>query len=143
MIFAHAFSSVGLFFVAGMLYTRFGTRLLKYYSGVHLVAPQLSFFGFFFFLANIGFPGTLNFISEFFIFIGIIHTWKWFFVSSFGFCFVVSVLYSIWVYNKIFLGTFNAKNFIYYFDVLTYEKNILFSLSSLILTFGLFPRFLF
>ena len=48
MIFAHAFSSVGLFFVAGMLYTRFGTSLLKYYSGVHPVAPQLLFFGFFF-----------------------------------------------------------------------------------------------
>lgn len=50
MIFAHAFSSSGLFFVVGMLYTRFGTRLLKYYSGVHIIAPKLSFFAFFFFL---------------------------------------------------------------------------------------------
>lgn len=95
MIFAHAFSAAGLFFVAGMLYSRFGTRLLKYYSGVHIIAPKLSFFAFFFFLANIGFPGTLNFICEFLIFLGVIHTWQIFFISLFGFSFIMSVLYSI------------------------------------------------
>lgn len=142
MIFAHAFSAAGLFFVAGMLYSRFGTRLLKYYSGVHLIAPKLSFFAFFFFLANIGFPGTLNFICEFLIFLGIIHTWQIFFICLFGFSFIISILYSIWIYNKIFLGTFNSRNFIYYYDLLRYEQNILISISFLILSFGIFPKFL-
>jgi len=142
MLFAHGFSSAGLFFIAGMLYSRFGTRLLKYYSGIHTVAPRLSFFAFFFFLANIGFPGTLNFISEFLIFIGIIHTWSFFFILIFGFCFVTSILYSIWIYNKIFLGTFNTDIFEYYYDLLDYERNILAILMFVTIFFGIFPNFI-
>jgi NADH:ubiquinone oxidoreductase subunit 4 (subunit M) len=61
MLFAHGFSSAGLFFIAGMLYSRFGTRLLKYYSGLHLVARYLSFFAVFFFLADGGFGGCIDF----------------------------------------------------------------------------------
>jgi len=47
MLFGHAFVSAALFFIAGMLYNRFGTRLLKYYSGISIVAPNLAFFSFF------------------------------------------------------------------------------------------------
>jgi NADH-quinone oxidoreductase subunit M len=61
--FGHGFISAGLFFFAGILYDRYGTRLLKYYSGLRLY----TFLGAVFMLlsfANIGFPGTVNFISE-------------------------------------------------------------------------------
>ena len=32
----HGFVSAGLFFLAGIFYTRYGTRLIKYYSGLRL-----------------------------------------------------------------------------------------------------------
>lgn len=142
MLFAHGFSSAGLFFIAGMLYSRFGTRLLKYYSGVHLIAPKLSFFAFFFFLANIGFPGTINFISEFLILQGIVNSYSVIFILFFGLSFIVSILYSVWIYNKIFLGTFNSDVFEYYYDLNDYEYNILFTLMSATLVFGIFPNFI-
>ncbi len=59
----HGFISAGLFFFAGVLYDRYGTRLLKYYSGLRLYAHiGMSFMLLSF--ANIGFPGTINFVSE-------------------------------------------------------------------------------
>jgi NADH:ubiquinone oxidoreductase subunit 4 (subunit M) len=95
MLFGHAFVSAGLFFIAGMLYNRFGTRLLKYYSGIRLVAPNLAFFSFFFIIANIGFPGSLNFLCEIFILISVISTYNFFFIGFFGICFCYSLLYSV------------------------------------------------
>jgi len=59
----HGFVSAALFFLAGMLYKRYGTRLLKYYSGLAGL-PRLSAALLFFSFANIGFPGTVNFIAE-------------------------------------------------------------------------------
>jgi len=59
----HGFVSAALFFFAGVLYIRYGTRLLKYYSGLRLL-PYLSAQFMLFTFANIGFPGTSNFVAE-------------------------------------------------------------------------------
>jgi len=91
--------------------------------------------------ANIGFPGSINFISEFLIFIGIIPKLNIFFVILLGIGFITSLLYSIWIYNKIFLGTFsNYLNISY--DLNNYEYYILFTLAILVIFFGFFPMLL-
>jgi len=95
MLIAHGFVSAALFFMVGMLYERFNTRLLKYYSGLHNVMPKLSFFMLFFMFANIGFPGSINFISELLIFIGVIPTSTFICIIVFCFSFILSLLYSI------------------------------------------------
>jgi NADH-quinone oxidoreductase subunit M len=59
----HGFVSAGLFFLAGVLYMRYGTRLLKYYSGLRLF-PFLGAYFLLYSFANIGFPGTVNFAAE-------------------------------------------------------------------------------
>jgi len=59
----HGFVSAGLFFLAGIFYTRYGTRLLKYYSGLRLF-PVLGTYFLLYSFANIGFPGTVNFVAE-------------------------------------------------------------------------------
>jgi len=59
----HGFVSAGLFFLAGIFYGRYGTRLLKYYSGLRLF-PFLGAYFLFYSFANIGFPGTVNFVAE-------------------------------------------------------------------------------
>src|SRR5690349_6769570 len=53
----HTFVSAGLFFLTGSMAERFGSRLLKYQSGVSLYAPQLASCFLFFSFSNIGFPG--------------------------------------------------------------------------------------
>jgi NADH-quinone oxidoreductase subunit M len=71
MMLAHGFVSSGLFFCVGILYDRYKTRLLEYYGGLAAVNPVFSFFFCFFSFANMGFPGTSNFIGEFLILVGL------------------------------------------------------------------------
>ena len=70
MLFGHAITSSALFFSVGILYDRFKTRLLFYYGSLATFMPFLSVFFFIFTLSNFGFPGTINFVGEFFISVG-------------------------------------------------------------------------
>lgn len=71
LIIGHGVVSTALFFCVGVLYDRYHSRLLKYYSGLAAVIPLLSGFFFAFTLANISFPGTSNFLGELLLFLGI------------------------------------------------------------------------
>ena len=42
LMIAHGFVSAALFFLVGMLYYRVHTRLIKYYSGLIILCPQLA-----------------------------------------------------------------------------------------------------
>ena len=68
---SHGFVSSALFLLIGMLYERYHSRLLFYYSGLVHVMPIYSTFLLFFTLSNIALPGTSSFIGEFLILIGI------------------------------------------------------------------------
>jgi len=64
LMIGHGIVSTGLFFCVGVLYDRYHTRLLHYYGGLAQVMPIYAVYLFFFTLANMGFPGTSNFIWE-------------------------------------------------------------------------------
>jgi len=68
---AHGIVSSGLFFCVGILYDRYHTRQIRYYSGLVQVMPLFAVCFFLFTLANMSFPGTSNFIGELLILIGI------------------------------------------------------------------------
>jgi NADH-quinone oxidoreductase subunit M len=72
LMLAHGIVSSALFFIIGTLYRRHGTRLLYYYGGLALRMPIFSFYLFIFCLANIGMPGTCNFIGELLIFVSLV-----------------------------------------------------------------------
>jgi NADH:ubiquinone oxidoreductase subunit 4 (subunit M) len=67
----HGLVSSALFLLIGVLYDRHHTRLLKYYSGLTQVMPLFSFSFLFFSLANMGLPGTSNFVGEILVFLGL------------------------------------------------------------------------
>lgn len=67
----HGFVSTALFFLIGCLYERYHTRLLDYYSGLAYIMPVFSLFLFYFIVSNFAFPVSINFIAEFFLFVGI------------------------------------------------------------------------
>ncbi len=67
----HGLIASGLFFLIGILYRRYGTRLLFYYSGITQTMPYFSIIFFFFFLFNVAFPLTVNFPGELLIFLAL------------------------------------------------------------------------
>lgn len=68
---AHGVVSAALFFCVGVVYDRTHTRLLRYYGGLVTVMPLFTSFFFVFNLANMGFPGTPNFIGELLLLAGV------------------------------------------------------------------------
>jgi NADH-quinone oxidoreductase subunit M len=61
---SHGIVSGALFFLIGVLYDRYHTRIIFYYGGLVQIMPLFSTVFFFCLIANIGFPGTCNFIGE-------------------------------------------------------------------------------
>ena len=103
LMIAHGFVSGGLFACVGILYDRYHTRLQKPYGGLNYFMPIFSFFFLVFTLANISFPGSINFIGEFLVLIGIF--FKNFLVAFLIMFFMIfSTCYALWLYNKIFSG---------------------------------------
>ena len=68
---AHGVVSAALFFCVGVLYDHYHSRLLSYYGGLATTTPLLATFFLLFTLANMGFPGTSNFVGEILMFLGI------------------------------------------------------------------------
>jgi len=72
LMIAHGITSGALFFLVGILYDRHKTRIVYYYGRLMSVMPIFSFFFFIFSFANVGFPGTINFIGEILLVLGVI-----------------------------------------------------------------------
>jgi NADH-ubiquinone oxidoreductase chain 4 len=108
MAIGHSFVSSGLFYLVGIFYDRYHTRSVDYFSGLSVCLPNLSFVFFLFIISNFGFPISLNFISEFFIFIGVgsLNMYMLLFLIFYS---VLSVAYNLLAYLKVFHGTLNLK----------------------------------
>jgi len=129
----HGIVSAGLFFCVGILYDRHHTRLLQYYGGLARVMPVYTVYLFFFTLANMGFPGTSNFIGELLILVGLYEkNIPIAILAATGIIF--SAVYSIWLYNRVSFGSLKVHYFPFttaktFRDLLYIEKFILFSLT--------------
>ena len=103
ILIAHGFTSPGLFCVVGIIYERYHTRIIRYYSGLGVIMPILGVFAFLFTLCSIAFPGSLNFIGEILIiFIACEHSILQAFLMCLGA--FVGLLYSLYFYQRIFTG---------------------------------------
>jgi NADH-quinone oxidoreductase subunit M len=101
---SHGLISSALFVMIGILYERYGTRLLYYYGGLVMIMPMFSVFLFFFILANLGFPGTSGFIGEFLIILAMFGSNK--FVGICAMLGVIfGVIYNIWFFGRVCFGT--------------------------------------
>ena len=139
---SHGFVSSALFFLIGILYSRYHTRSLYYYSGLVAVMPLYSSFFLFFTMANIALPGTSSFIGELLLLMGsfISNFFITFFIIS---CVVLAGSYSLWLYNKIIYGNIKYIYLNSFLDINLKEFFILFFLLLFTLFFGIFPHYLF
>lgn len=105
----HGLVSGGLFFLIGVLYNRYHTKLIKYYSGLVQFMPLFSFFFFVFIMSNMSMPGTSNFIGEFLILCGVYNKKNIYCLLVGCIGILIGTVYSIWLYNKITFGLHNSQ----------------------------------
>ena len=139
LMISHGIVSGALFLCVGILYERYNTRLIKYYSGLITTKPMFSTFFGLFSMANIGLPGTNSFIGEFLIILGcfLINSWAALF-CSFGM--VLGGGYSLWLLNRLLFG--NIKNYAIteFNDLTRLEFYYLLPFAIMTVLFGLFPE---
>lgn len=120
----HGLVSGGLFFLIGIVYEKFNTRLLDYFGGLVNIMPNYSLIFIVLSLANVSLPGTCNFVGEFLIFLGIFS--KYFFFTFWpGISVVLCVIYSMWIVNRKIFGDYNFFCVLPKKEYLGLQKNII------------------
>ena len=141
LMLAHGVVSSALFFIIGVLYIRHGTRLLYYYGGLIFRMPLFSLYLLVFCLANIATPGSCNFVGELLIFVSLMNK-NIFILILTTFSVVLSVIYTMWFFNRIVFGNLKILYIKNWSDINKKENFIFFTLLSLTLFFGFFPNFI-
>nr|YP_009040499.1 NADH dehydrogenase subunit 4 [Kappaphycus striatus]AHG98598.1 NADH dehydrogenase subunit 4 [Kappaphycus striatus] len=138
LMLSHGIISSALFLSVGILYDRYSTRLIKYYTGLVQVMPIFSAFFLFFTFSNIGFPGTSSFIGEILVILG---SFQVSMVLTFFSCIgmIIGAAYSIWLFNRINFGSLKLNYINLYQDVSRREFFMLLPLIVLAIWMGVYP----
>ncbi|NGZ01630.1 MAG: hypothetical protein CV090_01100 [Nitrospira sp. WS238] len=132
------FSTAGLFFIAGFLYSRQQTTQLSAFGGMARQVPLLATFFLIIGLASIGLPGTNGFVGEFLILLGAFEA-KWWFGAVAVLGVIFGAAYFLWYYERSMLGPVGAAVRTSMSDLHFREMVIAVSLSVMILWIGLYP----
>lgn len=99
----HGIVSSGLFIVVTQLYERYHTRIVKYYRGVTTTMPLYSVIFGILTMANIGVPGTSNYIGEIMSIAGVMEENR--VVGLMGALgMILSASYGLFLYNRVSFG---------------------------------------
>nr|YP_009365185.1 NADH dehydrogenase subunit 4 [Gracilaria changii]ARJ60467.1 NADH dehydrogenase subunit 4 [Gracilaria changii]ART65136.1 Nad4 [Gracilaria changii] len=138
LMLSHGLVSSALFLCVGILYDRYKTRILKYYSGLMQVMPIFGIFFLIFTFANLGFPGTSSFIGELLVLVGAFQINRILTLfASIGM--ILGAAYSIWLFNRISFGGLKLQYFSSFQDISRREFWILLPLVFVILWIGIYP----
>ena len=137
-ILSHGIVSGALFFCVGVLYDRYHSRLIKYYSGLTQTIPLFIVFFLLFTIANIGLPGTSSFVGEFLILIGIFSTNPVIGIFC-GTSLVLGGGYALWLFNRIAYGNLKTQYIYFSKDINNTEFFTLFPLALVTIYIGLYP----
>lgn len=136
----HGFVSGGLFFLIGMLYDRYKTKIIFYYSGLSIYMPIYSTILFFFILSNISMPFTSNFIGELLILYKVLHEMHVMLTISISIAIFMCTVYSIWLYNRICFGITKFPSFNKINDISKIEIYIMIPIIIWVLSIGVYPN---
>jgi proton-translocating NADH-quinone oxidoreductase chain M len=139
LMLSHGIVSSALFLCVGVVYDRHKTRIIKYYSGLTVKMPIFSIIFLFFIMANIGFPGTSSFVSEFLVLIGAFKSNI--FVTVLAATGVIwGAGYSVWLYNRVAFGNIRTTHIEAFQDVNRREFMIFLPCIILVLLMGIYPE---
>jgi len=137
---SHGFVSGALFFIVGILYDRYHSRLLYYYGGLVHMMPVYSTLFLIFTMANIALPGTSSFVGEFLLLTGV--------YKVNVFCSVVAATgvvlcgaYSLWLCNRLIFGNLKISYTLKFKDISFRELTFLLPLLFFVLFMGVYPVF--
>lgn len=138
LMISHGLVSGGLFFMIGMLYNRFHTKIIKYYSGLIKCMPIFGALFFILILSNISMPLTSNFIGEFLIIYGLYLSSNIYGLIASVIGIFIGTLYSISLFNKLFFGImYDYKKYI--IDIQWEELAIIVPIIIHIVWIGIYP----
>lgn len=103
MMVAHGLVSPCLFLLVGLLYDRYHTKFLLYFTGLGAHMPIFSIFFFLCTLANLSFPLFPNFIAEYLCLTSIFSVHS-LYAYVFCICQVLGTVASFWAFNRIIHG---------------------------------------
>lgn len=138
-MYAHSLVSISLFFVVGMLYDRYKTRIVYYFSELAVGLPGFTAFFMFFFLSNCAFPITVGFIGELLVIFDLV-------LSDLIICILAlcGLGLSALAHYVLFMRVFYVRQHLFLgsqADVIIEEFYILFCLVVFIFLFNLFAFF--
>jgi proton-translocating NADH-quinone oxidoreductase chain M len=135
---SHGFVASALFLIIGVIYDRYGTRLVKYYGGLATVMPIYTIIFLFFTMANISFPGTSSFVGEFLILVGSFKVNKSVtFLGATGV--ILGGAYSLWLLNRIVFGNLKIQYISNFLDLSSREFVVFFPLILSTFLIGIYP----
>lgn len=136
---AHAFSSGGMFIGVGFLYERYGSRLIKDYSGIVHGMPIFACFFMLFAMANVGLPGTSGFVGEFMIILSAFKANIWVAAAA---CLTVMLApaYTLWMYKRVLFGNAKSETMAKPNDITGSELLVFILLAIPVIVFGVYPQ---
>ena len=134
----HGVVSSGLFIIVGIIYERFHTRIIRYYSGVATTMPVFTLCFFILTLSNMGVPGTSNFIGEILTLKGVMDTSK---CTSVLACLgmILGAAYGLYMFNRVVFGSVSTYVSLAPRDATRRETYIIGILTLLSILLGCFP----
>ncbi len=132
----HGISTGALFLIAGMLYDRRHTHLIKEFGGLSTPMPALSAFFLFVCLSSLGLPMLNGFVGEFLILLGTYQVHKlWATFAALGV--ILAAVYLLWAYQRVAFGEVTLEKNRALPDCSARERLILWPLCVLILWMGI------
>jgi NADH-quinone oxidoreductase subunit M len=132
----HGISTGALFLIAGMLYDRRHTHLIKEFGGLATPMPALSAFFLFVCLSSLGLPMLNGFVGEFLILLGTYQVNKlWATFAALGV--ILAAVYLLWAYQRVAFGEVTSGKNRALPDCSARERLILWPLCVMILWMGI------
>jgi NADH-quinone oxidoreductase subunit M len=137
----HGVSTGALFLLVGVIYERRHTKELGEFGGLAAVMPAYSTVFAIVMFSSIGLPGLNGFIGEFLILAGVFSK-SWIAGALTASGVIISAVYMLGAYEKIFLGGVTNKENSALTDLGRIEKLCLAPLVALIFAIGIYPAFI-
>lgn len=136
---SHGFISGALFLCVGVLYTRMHTRRIADYGGVVNSMPIFASFFMLFALANVGMPGTVGFVGEFFVILASFQANVIYGLVA-ATALILGVAYTLWMYKRVMFGNIVNNSVAVLKDLDLNEKLVFVLVGTVIILFGLWPN---